>query len=1135
MSKIFRLYKGGTNTYQGWNESPSFPYNSTTRNSIVDPQGASVRNEITSIPSPFARIDLVKTAFMEVCRKDGNTGQANLDGGTIFHKMVSDALDVGEIFFNIDKYQDKIEIISWNAGNELAALEDGGNEAHYYYADALRKYIKSDQKTYNFSDDMNIYLLNYLDGPDMYNIIGATSPATLFFSSANKLDYVKDIFFNQDKPFDKEYMPLYKRDKNYVKAWFTLQKNIPNFASLFPELDEYLNETFKFLGDQNFKKEISNLGEASLNDFDKIESQGAGQINQVDVLGYPILKKKMPQPGTVSASSDFTIQPTVKGTADPLPLVLPTEAGNQYSGLYYVTGTWGTSNRAPYEDNEKDYQKRTLPFDGMKGAYLTISDFLEDTLISVNHTLNSTSFFDGAIKNENPQQAYLLPLKPLFFKFFTVESLTNPNQSFLTMQTRVGELGVKVSLRIPIKGNGKVSSIEYIRTYYRNSEPNIHKNEGSIKEFDFTGLVMPMVKFTDPEKAYYTVACVTMFSTQHPFEFFEGGRKLTGISKECRNKDKGTGNFKSENYTIQHSNFDYIQVSDTNGHKGIVLPLFKGQQHKEIFEFAVDLGTSNTHIECKSEDGNSTPLTFTTKENLVCQMFNQTFDDNGVGIDLLDEISLIEKDFLPKGIGEGDARFPTRTALSCAKTIDWKNTYSPFELYNLALTYEKRRQFEYNKIISDIKWGNQATQAVMEAYVESLMWLIRSKVLLNGGDLSQTKVTWFYPISMPVKRQVMLRDTWNKMFYKYFTDRTSTQEMTESAAPIIYYFSRYATASDLINIDMGGGTTDVAFAHDKKIQYVTSFKYATNVLFQDSYTVGNPHNGIIDWYKGQVMKILESKKINEPQRIYKLIGGNPADIASFFFSLKDNSQIKASGLKAEEIDFNVLLRRDDTFRIVFILYYVSIIYHIAQIVKEKKLKEPRHISFSGNGSKIVNVLTTDMNTLAQFTKKIFEGVLGHPYSGELEILGFEKDSNPKEATAKGGILRGILGGVQDATRDSIIILKGDNSGIVSAEETYGDIDDAYIAQTIGEVKRFFDFALDTLNENFNYNDNFGISKDSLAMAKELCQKDLDTFIRKGINSCSDEDKHNKIEETIFFYPIKGVINALSQAIYDMIS
>ena len=72
MSKVFRLYKEGTTTYEDWNNSPAFPYNSASRDTIEDPDGASACHEITSIPSPFARIDLIKAAFKEVCKSGKN-------------------------------------------------------------------------------------------------------------------------------------------------------------------------------------------------------------------------------------------------------------------------------------------------------------------------------------------------------------------------------------------------------------------------------------------------------------------------------------------------------------------------------------------------------------------------------------------------------------------------------------------------------------------------------------------------------------------------------------------------------------------------------------------------------------------------------------------------------------------------------------------------------------------------------------------------------------------------------------------------------------------------------------------------------------------------------------------------------
>ncbi len=397
MSKIFRLYKEGTSTYEDWNSSPAFPYNSASRDTIEDPDGASARHEITSIPSPFARIDLIKTAFKEICKPDKRTRKIALDGQTIFHKMVSDSLDVAEIFFNIDKYAGKVEIIKWDPSLMLTELEQSSIAGHQYLADALRKYMDSDSKTYNFDKLKNIYLLNYLEGPDELNIIGATSPATLFFSNANDLSYVNDIFFGEDKPFDSEYQPLYKRDFEFVKYLFALRRSIPNFAGLFPEIEAYLNATYKAIEDQNKKNELNSVTAISLEDFDSIEVKDIQQNDLVEVLGYTLYKKAH---RPVSTSSDFVIK-TSKHSEN-LPLVLPIEAGNRYSQLQYTTGKWGNTNRANYKETEPDLGKRQLPFEGSIHPYLTISDFFEDSIIKVPHALNTVNYFDAHNKIDKP-------------------------------------------------------------------------------------------------------------------------------------------------------------------------------------------------------------------------------------------------------------------------------------------------------------------------------------------------------------------------------------------------------------------------------------------------------------------------------------------------------------------------------------------------------------------------------------------------------------------------------------------------------------------------------------------------------------------------------------------------------------
>lgn len=1111
MAKIFRLHKGGPATYTDWNNSPAFPYNSANRDTIADPDGASARHEITSIPSPFARIDLVKTAFKEVCKADKQTKTVRLAEQTIFHKMVSDTLDVAEIFFNIDKFSDKVEILSWNSSIMLTELENSAISSHRYLADALRKYLISDAQTFNFNPtQQTFYLLNYVKGPDELNIIGATSPATLFFSNANNLSYVNDIFFGQDRPFDADYQPLYKRDPEFIKYLFTLRKSIPNFAGLFPEIEQYLTETFRAIADQNLKQELRNLSEADLKQFTPI-SFGLQQNHMVEVLGYQLYKKN-PKPIT---TSDFMIKSSL--AIGMLPLILPIEAGNSYSSLQYTTETWGRNNAAPCVEKESDLSKRILPFDGSQYPYLTISDLLEDTIVRVPYSLNSQHYFSGM--KDTMEKSYLLPLKPLFFEYFTPEELQGTLPDGLPM-LEIGSLtgdSVKVTLRIPINGHANTSHIEYTRLYYNNRAVDIEHNEGAITESIFTGFIMPQVKFTDPQDAIYNVSCIQLSSDMNKFVFYRAGRIITSTSCTCRND--GSLNIKADNYLIQGQNFDFIQMRNNRNQSGILLPIFRQQKNREKFEFAIDLGTSNTHIEYRNiNDLQSQAFSFTHEDSQVCEMFI-SHDKNGQVINNREMVELIEKDFIPYEIGENDFWFPTRTVLSYAKNIDWTNRIDPFTLVNLPFTYDKRKDLPYNQFENNLKWGKGDAQLKMDAYVRCLMLIIRNKVLLNNGSLKDTRITWFYPISMAQKRRSNLKVTWEAVYKQYFNPEGTPQYMSESEAPIPYFFQRYATATNLVNIDIGGGTTDIAFSKNKAIQHVTSFRFASNVLFEDSFAEQNLHNGIVDWYKNTILNRVSDEEIGGIAR------NNPADMASFLFGLK-NTRLKK--VDSSAVDFNAILRDDEDFKIVFIIFYTAIIYHIAQIVKVLGLDVPRHIAFSGNGSKVIGIITPDSTLLARYTKLIFEKVLDRPYGKELELIGMDGNTNPKELTCKGGII-----GNQDNNLPQITVLKSDGTGIITPSDTYATVTSEYKTRTIESVEKFFDFVLNEMNSAFNFDNNFGVTPNSLQIARDTVRKDLDTFLEKGIDQrLTEAQPDSTIEETFFYYPIKGTIQAISTEIHN---
>jgi hypothetical protein len=91
-------------------------YGERQRNAISS-SNVNSDSQPTSIPSPFARIALVKTALSEVATHREQALRA-------YQKIVSDTLDVAEIFFTLDKWKSRnvIEVITWDKTKNLEEL-----------------------------------------------------------------------------------------------------------------------------------------------------------------------------------------------------------------------------------------------------------------------------------------------------------------------------------------------------------------------------------------------------------------------------------------------------------------------------------------------------------------------------------------------------------------------------------------------------------------------------------------------------------------------------------------------------------------------------------------------------------------------------------------------------------------------------------------------------------------------------------------------------------------------------------------------------------------------------------------------------------------------------------------------------
>ena len=1127
MAKVFRLHTGAANTLGNWDDSVKI--GSKAIDSIPDPAGAANSHEITSIPSPFARMDLVKNAFKYVADN-------NLDGRTIYHKLVSDALDVGQIFFNIEKYRDIIEIIVWDKNTALKELNESSYDEHHRLGRTYGTYIKQDQDVYHFDKMDCIYLINYKapSAPHEMNIIGATSPATLFFTSANDLSFVGSgnhaITFGNDRPFDGAYIPLYKRDEAYIKFWWSIKGSWADFAALFPEVNSYLDKCYSFISD-NLRGQLQAITNKTYSqDYEDISVDTVAQ-NYVTILGQRLKGKKMVN----DFKSDFemSISQAMKKQIKKVPLALPVETFT--SSYQYVISTWDKNTHVPYED-KKVISSRVLPNDGTKYPYLTISDFLEDSIIKIPHEFNSTAFFNGNDDKPEGQDSYLLPLKKEFFNYFQVSDLMSKvdNKDMIEMKRLAGNTGVKIILRIPVKGG----HIKYERIYYNGGKPDAMNNKGAIIDRDFTLALFPNIKYQEDIKPYYRASVIDRDSfqtgkdNQYKLTFYGSQNEnvdYDAIVQRNRNTDGGRydeDKADSATYALTKE-FRYIQISDNEDIKAIIIPRMVERAGYHKFRFAIDFGTTNTHIEYSVDGGSSKAFDIHESDK---QLQRLHIDENEYALN-----EIIKSDFIAETIGVGSAySYPMRTVLSETNNTNWNRPVYSMAHTNIPFTYEKSMQLPYNILHTNLKWStNNDDKQRAAMYIECILVMLRNKVLLNNGDLSKTEIVWFYPASMTQSRYNKFNDEWKSSFKKFFNaPDKNIISISESIAPYYFYKNKKGATSTAVSIDIGGETTDVLLVRGGEPENLTSFRFAANAIFGDGYSYDADSNGFVKEYSDKIKHLLGENNLANLQKVLESLEDEKksSDIIAFFFSLAGNRETR------DIIDFGKMLADDNKGKYAFILFYVAIIYHIATIMKAKSYPMPRHITFSGNGSKLLSILSTNNFTLERFTKIIFEKVFDETYP--IDGLTIIRPENTKESTCKGGIIIEPFHS-QDYSeiRQMKTILLGSNStAFLDQGVTYDTLGKDTIDDIIRAVSCFIEFVFN-LDKDFSFYQEFDTDKSILESVKKLCYRDIKTYLEIGLSKKKEmlvkDGADNAIEETLFFYPLIGVINAVVREVYSL--
>ena len=1147
-------------------------YNEDDIKAIKDPNGGQAENPKTAIPSPFAQLDLVKNAFEHIAK------DPRLLGTRMDMRLVSQALDIAQMFHNFDEMKSMygLQLVEWNMQHLQMLLND---PAHRLLGETLQMFIEQDATAYNFSRNMSIYFIVYGN-----QVLGSTSPASLFMASPNA-NCMEQIQVEQGKVLFGEWRNLWERNPKFVKYVYAMFTAFPELKRMCSEVNNYLIENFKMLERMGLdyaktrNEIITEIGnpeasdqESALKAREYLNRNYIAIENGVNVLGFPLYRCRQEDVNAAIAESDFVIVPSQPDALAETrrPLVLQNDLNTLASDPFiYVTYPWENSTViTPEMYREQDINKRILPSTTHQYPWLTDDDFFRPTMIKLDFPVDNECFFDGNIKAHSrdvDNNSFLLPLKPAFFKYFTMKDLMTGTIAglpiFEMQHLRIaGQEAVKAILRIRVRKTEKspYSFITLQRTYVEAVNGDLTydstNNYGKFVSVSFSLAIFPFVKRADFNRYHVQLidrALGNLAASDLSLEFYRNGLRQRIDEPVTRQRSlKRIKNMGSTFYSID-TDFDLmnIVVSDDRGMRiaeGLVAPQWiEGEGGTSAFTFAVDFGTTNTHVESMRDEQLPQPLKIEneSRERLIATLYNGSDQTK-----YLFEI-VMRQEFIPKVMGE-DYGFPQRTVLSECERLDTM-TIDRIEALgdaNIPFIYEKESIGIGNRIKANLKWSTDpANKKRISCYLTELALLIRAKVLLDGGDMRKTRLVWFYPLSMQQGNIENIKRTWGQIMKSVFgieaTDDNLIQ-MPESIAPYYFYKTHpdrfKAAASTVASIDIGGGTSDVAVFQENSARptLLTSFRFAANSIFGDAYSdvPQGDTNPMLKKYVTYFKNLFDNDedKYGELNGILDDITAKrkSEDINAFLFSVENNKATKNNPV----FSYNELLNTDSARKLLFIYFYVTLIYYVANMMKKHGLQKPRNVMFSGTGSKVLDIVGSQ-EELDLLTQTIIEEIYEEKYDNGAFAVVKEK-TRPKQITCQGGLyqVRDKSGMMQVKEINSELAdydntIRTNFSLINRERTTYADMADvnrrqAIVAEVVEEVRRYNEFFLGFC-DRIHVTDRFLVDMKSINTFRELVNRDLEHHLIQGWEAAQknneEKNENDEISDTLFFYPIVGSI------------
>lgn len=1184
MAYKLSLIKDQTANHCFWNQYESNPYNEEKITKIIDNIGE-IEVPVTSIPSPFARMHLFETAFNYVV-EDYKKNPKALDGKTTYHRLISDCLDVYEMLFSFDELRlsSKIKLVTWDF-SKIKALQESPNPGRKVFADVIKLYINNYNKDNRFVRNNILNPFNTISILLLENkVFAGTSPFTGFFTTSNKIN--ENVKNHDGRVFFSNVLPLYKRNAKFQKFINLFFEAQPKVTNSFPAVHKYLEINRSHIQSSEFKKYIDEIGVGEhLEELDGEEILYINEsvLNILPNIQYRYVKIPLIDMVTEVKQSDYIIN-SRKSLSNP-PIALKNDLNNPHWN-YFRGKPFDNSIKIPYSDKKK-YNERTLPgFDEIKYPYIIRNDFLSKYIIELDYEINENKFWTG--NDENKVLNILLPVKPDYFKFFTLEDL----KQNLSIKKLNNSGAIVVELSIPIHADNNRAKIKFKRTYSHINPNNLEdESKGAIVHSVFYMGIYPFFKlknnlyndyykiavFNDEvskmdcsffrenvsDNEIFTVPITNTFVRTREAEGLGVVSKYIEISKDIDNNDNDI-------------RFDFINLTTLVNDiviEGLIIPLMPviSSLSDASTGIAYDIGTSNTFVAVSANDNAETLSTFKKgqePEDIHFVMLHKPTtdvedikDSDQFDINSRHDLRfrpLELNEFMPSLIGgKSQYSFPIPTIINQDNDCDAANENSINILSSVNIPFafgNEKLRHGFDNAYSNLKWEisditNTAARNRLKAFIEQLILMGRNKILSEGKNPEKTDVLWFKPLSMASGQITTFNNIWEEFFKKYFSKNTNNTKklhnITESWAPFYSYEKTFGAGRYFLNIDIGGGTTDILAFKDNKPTLTCSFRFAGNNLFDSGINFDDKKskigkakdNGFVLKYEKIMKKIFvdneDEDKLDILKYIYDSVELNSEDIIGFFFGIKE---------------FADFLKLDKNFMLLFLLHNASIFYHAAQILKANNPDEiPSYIGLSGNGSRLLEIPNKNNNLnrakgMASMVNMIFKFVFGLEETPNIKL---KIQNNPKQSTAIGGLkgLKQILN-KPTADVDNYYIPLGDNETVIHSGDyetkkkfSYQNIrDDKQIIDKIAEnYTGFISYFFERLWFECDMPNNFGVDKSYNTDKLLNYFNNPDNIINvldSTINYKMLVEKELQLNETMFFVPLRAYIYDFSKIIAD---